>query len=101
MAKKKRGVKSSAIRELLTTNRKMPVSEIVTKLAEKGIKVSKPQVYVIRLKMGARRRKRIKAKAAAMVGGNGDALAVIRSVKSLAADVGGMGKLKELVEALE
>ena len=101
MAKKKRGVKSAAIRELLTANRKMPVSEIVSTLAARGIKVSKPNVYMIRLRMQAKRRKQIKRKAAAIVGGNGDVLTVIRSVKGLAVEVGGIGKLKELVEALE
>ena len=42
MAKKKRGAKAAAIRELLTQNRKMPVSEIVSTLAANGIKVSRP-----------------------------------------------------------
>jgi hypothetical protein len=100
MAKQKRGAKAAAIRELLTANRKMAVSEVVAKLAEKGIKVSRPNVYMIRLKMGAKRRKQIKRKAAAIVGGNGDALAVIRSVRGLADEVGGIGKLKQLVEAI-
>ena len=36
MTKKKRGAKAAAIRELLTANRKMPVSEVVSTLAAKG-----------------------------------------------------------------
>jgi hypothetical protein len=97
---KKRGVKSQAIRDLLKENPKMPVSEIVSTLATKGIKVSRPNIYVIRLKMGAKRRKKIRRKVQTIVGGNGDTLTVIRSVKGLAEEVGGLARLKELVEAM-
>jgi hypothetical protein len=46
--------------------------------------------------MGAKRRRKIRR----IVGGNGDALTLIRSVRDLADQAGGLGKLKELVEAL-
>jgi hypothetical protein len=92
--------KSQMIRDLLKANPKMPVSEVVAKLAEKNLKVTPNLVYYIRLKMGAKRRRKIRRKVQKIVGGNGDALTLIRSVKELAADAGGLAKLKELVEAI-
>jgi hypothetical protein len=91
--------KSQMIRDLLKENPKMPVSEVVAKLAEKKLKVTPNLVYYIRLKMGAKRRRKIRRKFAAITG-NGDAVTLIRQVKELADDAGGLAKLRQLVEAI-
>lgn len=96
---KVKGNKSQAIRDLLKTNRKMPTSEIISTLAEQGIKVEAGLIYMVKGKLRAKRRKQVRRKVAGITG-NGDAVALIRSVKDLAADAGGLGKLKQLVEAI-
>ena len=92
--------KSQMIRDLLTANPKMPVSEIVAKLGEKNLKVTPNLVYYIRLKMGAKRRRKVRRKVERIVGGNGNVVPLIRSIKELAADVGGLAQLKTLVETM-
>ncbi len=98
---RKKGAKSAAIRELLSANPKMPVTEIVAAMAAKKMKVSKNLVYGIKARAGRKRRK-MKRQAAARVMGNGvaDVASVIRKVRVLADEVGGMVKLKELVVVL-
>lgn len=103
MAKKKSDVnKSAAIREILGKNPKTSVSEVVATLAGQGIKVSNNLVYLIKSKMGARRRKMKRQKAVAMSNSAGIANPVdlIRGVRVLAEKAGGIRKLKELVEIL-
>ena len=49
MAKKKTGPsKSSAIRDVLKTNRKMMAKDVVSTLAAKGIKVNEGLVYAVK-----------------------------------------------------
>jgi hypothetical protein len=104
MAKKKNDVnKSEEIRQLLRTNPKMPVKEVVSALAGKGIKVNDALVYFVKGHMKGRKGRRKKArrrveKVAAT--GNSDPVATILKVKRWAVEVGGLRKLKALVDAL-
>jgi hypothetical protein len=114
MAKQKNGVnKSEEIRQLLKANPEMHVKEIVATLAKKGIKVLDNQVYFQKGQMKGRRgrRKRVHPMVAnvtatgitdsvAATTGNHDAVKTILKVKSWASEVGGMKKLKALVDAL-
>ena len=94
--------KSAAVRELLSKNPKMPVKEIVSTLAQKNMKVHPNLVYGLKAHM---RHKRVKQRrqAAGQVTGHAnsvDVVPVIRRVRDLARDVGGMSKLQELVAVL-
>src|ERR1700678_2704718 len=57
--------RSQIIREFVTKNPGMPISEVVTALGKEGVKVSKNLVYVVKMKMKAKKVKEKKAKAAA------------------------------------
>ena len=92
--------KSQAIRELLKSNSKMKTKDVVSTLAQKGMKVTGNLVYYIKGKIKGRRgRKRGRPTAVATRHGN-DAVSLIKDVKALAQRVGGVDKLKELCEAL-
>jgi hypothetical protein len=103
--------KSEAIRQLLKANPKMKAKEIVSTLSAEGVNATEALVYFVKGKLRGRkaRKRRVSKKAAkvaekvAKVGvtTNGlDALSVILKVKKLASEVGGMGKLQAMVEAL-
>jgi len=104
MAKQKSDVnKSEEIRQLLKANKKMKAKEIVAALAERGISVTEGLVYFIRGKIRGRRGRKKRANAMvakAAASGSADPLATILKIKSLAEDVGGIKKLKALIEAL-
>lgn len=104
MAKKRNGLsKSAAIRDFLRANRKKTAKEVVAALAEKGIQVTEGLVYYTKGKMRGRRGRRKKARllmANVAATGNRDPVATILLVKSWASQVGGMKKLKALVDAL-
>src|SRR5262245_43097002 len=104
MAKKKAGVnKSEEIRQLLQANPNMPAKEVVESLASKGIKVAHTLVYFVKGKMKGRRGRRKKAHrmmANVAATGNSDPVTTILKVKRWANEVGGMKKLKALVDAL-
>ena len=105
MAKKTNGVnKSEKIREVFKANPKMKASEVIATLAGKGITVNPALVYFVKGKTKGRkaRRKHVKMNVGkvAETTNNADILAIILKVKRLAAEVGGMGKLRALVEAL-
>jgi hypothetical protein len=91
--------KSAAIRELLNQNAKTPVKEIMATLAQKGIKVQPSLVYFLKAKMKRQKRRQIRERVAQTTG-NGNPVDLILKVKGLAAQAGGMGKLKQLVEVL-
>ena len=101
MARKKTN-KSQAIRDMIAANPKAKSSEIVTLLADKGIKVSSTLVYAINAKGKAKKRKQKREKVMAAGQGmvSGDPLELIRGVKALAAKAGGIRHLKELVDLL-
>jgi hypothetical protein len=97
--------KSDAIKAILKTNPKTPVSDIVSTLAGQGMKISANYVYMIKSKAKAKRRKLKREKAMAVVGSsNGRVVAnpldLIREVKQLAQRAGGLSTLKELVDVL-
>lgn len=104
MAKKKNGVnKSEEIRQLLKANPDMAVKEVVSNLAGRGMKVTDNLVYFIKGKMKGRkgRRKRAQQMVANVAAtGSTDPVATILKVKRWASEVGGMKKLKALVDAL-
>ena len=104
MAKKKNGVsKSEQIRQLLQANPEMPVKEIVATLAGKGTKVTDTLVYFVKGKMSGRKSRRKKARqmvANVAATGNHDPVATILKVRRWAEELGGMKKLKALVDVL-
>src|SRR5690242_17556501 len=104
MAKKKSDVnKSEEIRQLLRANPKIPVKEIVSTLAGRRIKVADTLVYFVKGKMKGRkgRRKKVQQMVANVAAtGNSDPVATILKVKRLSNEVGGMKKLKALVDVL-
>jgi hypothetical protein len=105
MAKKANGVnKSEEIRQILKANPKIKTKEIAAALGEKGIKVSENLIYLVKGTIRGRRgRKKTSQQAVAKVAaatGSVDALSTILKVKSVAGQVGGLKKLKALVEAL-
>jgi hypothetical protein len=104
MAKQKSDVnKSEEIRQLLRANPKMPAKEVVSTLATRGIKVAETLVYFVKGKMKGKKGRRKKARqmvANVAATGNVDPVATIRKVKAWANEVGGLKKLKALVDAL-
>jgi hypothetical protein len=105
MAKANSGISMSQhIRDVLSENPNLSGKEIVSALAAKGLKAKPALVYYVkaRFKAKTRRGRQRKAVANVMSGSNGamDPVALISKTKALAAEVGGMPKLKELVEAL-
>ena len=106
--------KSQAIRELLKENPKIKANAAVAALAEKGVAIKTSLFYIVKGKALGRkgRRRRNRRRAVELVNaaaghtsstgaaGHVDAVAAIRKVKSLAAELGGLRMLKELVNAL-
>src|SRR5450755_2379260 len=104
--------KSQAIRELLTKKPGATAAEAIATLGERGIKVDSSLYYFIRGKMSGKKGRRKKARQmvenvtatmssdGAAPTKTGDVVAMILKVKHLAAEVGGLKKLKALVEAL-
>ncbi len=100
--------KSQSIRETYNENPTASVDEVISILAAKGISVKKGLVYLVKGKMRSRKRRQARAKVAAEMAtttavsknGSADALTTIKQIKGLAAELGGMKKLKALVEAL-
>ena len=99
MAKKstKGSSKSAAIREILAKNPNTPVKDIAGKLG-----VSPNLVYFIKSKAGrkARKVKRQKAVAAGEAAGLSDPITLIRKIRELSGEAGGIRRLKELVDVL-
>jgi hypothetical protein len=105
MAKKQNGVnKSEEIRQLLKANPEMAVKDIVATMTSRGLKVTDNLVYFIKGKMRGRTARRQKARqmvaSVTPTMGNNDAVATILKVKRWGTEVGGMKKLKALVDAL-
>jgi hypothetical protein len=104
MAKRRNGVnKSEEIRQMLRADPEMPVKEIVSTLAGRGIEVTDNRVYFLKGKMKGRRGRRKKARqmvANVVATGNSDPVKTILKVKGWANEVGGMKKLKALVDVL-
>jgi hypothetical protein len=96
--------KSAAIRELFAQNPDIQAQDVVSTLAERGIKVGTNLVYLVKGKMkGEKKRRRHVNRSAAGVAaasGSTDAVKTILKVKALAKEVGGLSALKALVDAL-
>jgi hypothetical protein len=93
---------SQRIREVLSEDPNLTGPEIIEVLARRGIKAKKALVYFVKARFKAKKRRQARQKAATVVSGNGvaDPVVLISRTKALAAEVGGMSKLKELVAAL-
>ena len=109
MAKKKNDVnKSQAIRDVLTETPDMKAKDVVAKLAEKGIEVKAVLVYIIKGKMQGKKARKKRAqrlvdKVDAVTGGKNNrdqTVSEILKVRRFAEQVGGMERLKVLVDAL-
>ena len=106
--------KSQAVRGLLTENPKLSVDEVISTMTAKGIEVKRGLIYLVKSDMKSKKRRQAKEEVAtemvtatkktvsASTSSNGatDALATIKQVKGLAAELGGMKSLKALVDAL-
>ena len=94
--------KSEAIRQAIAAAPKAGVKELVATLAANGLKVQPSLVYMVRSKLGRRRRraKRESATATLRQAGAANPVALIVKVKALASEVGGLRGLKALVDAL-
>jgi len=93
--------KSSAVQEILRGNGEMTAKEVVSTLADKGIRVTEGLVYFVKGKMkGKRGRKRTVQVDVRTPASPGDAVKTILLIKSWASEIGGLKKLKGLVDAL-
>ncbi len=119
MAKKAKDGKvnrSEAIRDLLKEKPEIKATEAVEALAAKGVTIKTSLFYIVKGKVAGRksRRKKNKQKAVKLMTastngdavtttrakGKSDALATIRRIKTIAAELGGLRTLRELVDAL-
>jgi hypothetical protein len=90
--------KSQSIRDFLIQNPRATNWEVMEALEQKGIKVSYNQVYFVKMKgKKAKRKAAVKAYRAA---GMSNPVEAVKKVRALAADLGGMKNLKELVVLL-
>src|SRR5262249_9064169 len=93
--------KSQMVRDMLTENPKVLVKDVVQAMSAKGLKVSSNLVYLQRAKLRAKKRRMGRSHANGMVySSSADPINVIMRAKALANDVGGLNKLKQLVEVL-
>jgi hypothetical protein len=95
--------RSQEIRKLLTANPDMPAKDIVETLAQKGRKVTDSLVYLVRGKKQGRKGRRKKARqfvAKVAATGDTDPVVTVLKVKRWAEEVGGLKKLKALVDVL-
>jgi hypothetical protein len=98
MAKAATVNKSQIIRDLLEQNPRMEVKEVLEKLSEQNLKVTANLVYYLRTR---KRREARQKSAGAPAVSQADPTELIRKIKGLAADVGGVAQLHALVEALQ
>jgi hypothetical protein len=94
--------KAQAIRDYFGQNPKATNKEVMEGLGQKGIKVSYNQVYFIKMKGKAKKRKANRAKAvgASKLLGVANPVELILQVRHLASSAGGIKHLKLLVDAL-
>jgi hypothetical protein len=107
MAKKKQDInQSEEIRNFLGANPKAKAKEVVAKLAEQGINVKVGLVYIVKGKMMGRKGRKKKAREMVeKVGATNShvsrdqTVAEMLKVKRFAKEVGGMKRLKIIVDA--
>jgi hypothetical protein len=95
--------KSEEIRKLLRENPMLSANEVIETLGGQGIRVASTLVYFVKGHMKGKKGRRKKARqmvAKVAATGNGDPVATILKVKGLATELGGVKKLKALVDAL-
>jgi hypothetical protein len=96
--------KSEECRKLLKANPEMSVKDVVATLADRGIMVTNNLVYFVKGRIKGRkgRQKKVREVVArvATTTGQDDAVKTILKVKGWAVEVGGLKKLKALVDAL-
>jgi len=94
--------KSESIRQMLIANPKAPVSEVVARLAQRGVKVQPSLVYFIRGKQRYhdRKQKRQRAADSALQAGIANPVELVLKAKTLAREAGGIQNLKQLIDAL-
>lgn len=92
------GHKTRAARELLEKNPRMKVREVVETLAAQGITITPNLVY--NLKSTGRRRRRRGAVRETARQANVNPAQIVIKLKELAAMIGGLRHLKQLVDAL-
>ena len=93
--------KSQAIRDFLAANPNSDTKTVVAGLAEKGVKVAPTLVYFIKSKQrqAKRRAKRVRAEESSRQT-TADPVALVRKVRGLGHEVGGIRNLKKLVDLL-
>ena len=96
--------RSQELRNYLSENPKASAKETIQALASRGVRVNSGLFYAVKGKMHLRKRRQLRRKVAQTIQApNGASLSpieVIRRVKGLAAEVGGLKKLQQLVEVL-
>jgi hypothetical protein len=94
--------KSQAIRDVLTANPKIKSKELISQLAEKGVKVAPGLVYMVKSKLNKGQRRARREKATAAAGGFvvQNPVEVIVRLKDFARDLGGYKNLKKLVDLM-
>ena len=94
--------KSQAIRDLFAENPKMDTKSVITRLAEKGIKVSPTMVYYVRSKqqLAKRKAKRARVAESSRKTGAANPVELVLRVKDMAREVGGIRNLKQLEDLL-
>jgi hypothetical protein len=94
--------KSAAIREMLAEHPAAGPKEVVTLLAEKGVKVTPTLVYYIKSKSNQAKRKQKRERVAetSRKTGSVNPVDLILKVKALSREAGGIQSLKQLVDVL-
>lgn len=103
MAKKKTGPnKSQAIRDVLAADPKADFKTVQAKLEEQGVKIGNALFYMVKSKAGKakRRAKRDRAVTASTGMSVQNPLAMLKKLKSLSDEVGGMKNLLQIVTLL-
>ena len=80
----------------------MGAKEVIATLAGQGVKVQVGLVYLIKSKMGRTRRRkaRVARQQAAASNGHVDPVVLVTKIRKVADEIGGMNKLKALLEAM-
>lgn len=101
MARFKRGAKAQAIREAMEKAPEASAQEIVAAVKKAGLKITPQMVYGLRARAaGAKGRKRRAARSGGDGVSNGFTLDTLILAKKLAAQLGGVEKAKEAMDAL-
>ena len=98
----KQANRSDAVRETLAQHPKATTKEVINLLATKGVKVSSTLVYYVRSKQSQARRKekRDRVDLVSRSTPAANPVELVARVKELAREVGGILRLKQLVDLL-